>query len=224
MHTGRGQVVELVLEDGLRQARISCSADLVPSPGQYLLGGIFSSDPLPVSLFSTESSPRGFITGSPVPETWTPGTELALRGPLGRGFSLPPTAGKVAFVPFDDFSARLRGLIRPALAQGAAVVLLNNSDGEHLPHEVEVQPISTLDDILSWADFIAIDVFRESLPELRERLGGKNRSSFKGEAQVLIYAPVPCGGFAECGVCAVTLKSGWRLACKHGPVFGLGEI
>jgi len=233
MHTGKGQVVELVLQDGFRLARIACAADLVPSLGQYLLASAASfMDPLPVSLYSTESTPRGvmmeawsqFIAAAPIPETWMPGTELALRGPLGRGFSLSPTAGKVALVPFDDSSARLRGLIQPALAQGAAVVLLSDSDGEHLPDEVEVQPLSVLEDILSWADYIAFDVSRESLPELRERFRGKYHSSGKGEAQVLIYAPVPCGGIADCGVCSVNLKSGWRLACKDGPVFDLGEI
>lgn len=137
---------------------------------------------------------------------------------------MPPSARKVALAPFEGSSARLRGLIQPALAQGAAVVLLNDSDGEHLPDEVEVQPLSALDDILSWADYLAFDVTWERLPGLRERLGGRYQSSVKGEAQVLIYAPVPCGGVAECGVCAVTLRSGWRLACKVGPVFDLGEI
>lgn len=225
MHTGKGQVVELVLEDGFRQARISCPAELVPSAGQYLLGGAASSpDLLPVSLFSTESTPRGFIAGFPIPGTWTPGTELALRGPLGHGFSMPPSARRVALVPFGDSSAHLRGLIQPALAQGAALVLLSDSDGERLPDEVEVQPLSALDEVLAWADYIAFDVTRDGLPGLRERLGGKYQSSVKSEAQVLIYTPVPCGGVAECGVCAVALRSSWRLACKDGPVFDLGEI
>jgi hypothetical protein len=225
MHTGIGQVVELVLENGLREARIACPADLVPSAGQYLLAGSASaSDPLPVSLFSTESSPRGFTASAPIPEIWTPGTEITLRGPLGHGFTLPASARRVALVPFGDSPARLRGLIRPALAQGAAVVLLSDSDGESLPDEVEVQPFSALDEVLSWADYLAFDVLRESLPGLRERLGVKNQTLAGKDAQVLVYTPVPCGGVAECGVCAVTLKSSWRLACKDGPVFALGEI
>lgn len=225
MHIGKGQVVEWVLDNGFRQARIACPAELVPSPGQYLLGGtVSSSDPLPVSLFSTDSSPGGFITTAPVPESWTPGTELNLRGPLGHGFLLHPSARRVALVPFDDSFARLRGLIRPGLAQGAAVVLLSDSDGENLPDEVEVQPISTLGDILSWADYIAVNVTRENLLGLMERFGKMNQSSVKREAQVLVNTPVPCGGVAECGVCAVALRTGWRLVCKDGPVFGLGEI
>jgi NAD(P)H-flavin reductase len=40
----------------------------------------------------------------------------------------------------------------------------------------------------------------------------------------LVVAPMPCGGLAECGVCAVTTRRGWKLACKDGPVFDLGEL
>ena len=225
MHTGKGQVLELILESGLRHAQISCPADMVPSPGQYLLAGIASpSDPLPVPLFSTESTPGGFIASAPIPDFWTPGTIITLRGPLGRGFELPGSARKLALVPFDVSPARLRSLIQPALKQGAAVVLVSDSDGERLHDEVEVQPFSVLEDVLAWADYIAFDVGRERLPELRERLGGKKQVSVKGDAQVLVYTPVPCGGIAECGVCAVVTKSSWKLACKDGPVFDLEEL
>lgn len=137
---------------------------------------------------------------------------------------MPTSARRLALVPFGDSSVRLRGLIQPALTQGAAVVLLSHSDGERLPDEVEVQPFSALDEVLSWADYIALDVARDGLPELRERLVGLDQASVKKEAQVLVHASVPCGGVAECGVCAVSLRSGWRLACKDGPVFGLGDI
>ncbi len=225
MRNDKAQVVEISLGFGHLEARISCPADLVPSPGQYLLAGDASAfDPLPVPLFHTESTTGGFITCSPIPRLWTPGTEIVLRGPLGRGFDLPVTARKVALVPFEDSPSRLKGLVTLAMKQGAAVVLVSDSDGDYLPDEVEVQPFSVLEDVLAWADYIAFDVLRERLPELRERLGGKNQVSVKREAQVLIYTPVPCGGIAECGVCAVVTKSGWKLACKDGPVFDLGEF
>lgn len=225
MHTGKGQVVELVLDDGQRLARISCPADLLPAPGQYLLAGIASpSDPLPVPLFSTESTPQGFTASAPIPETWLPGTEIVLRGPLGRGFELPASSRKVALVPFDEGPARLKALIRPALGQGAAVVLVSDSDGEHLPDEVEIQPFSVLEEVLAWADYIAFDVSRENLPGLRERLEKVKQVPAGREAQVLVRTPVPCGGVAECGVCAVRLKSSPKLACKEGPVFDLREV
>jgi len=225
MYTGKGQIVELILENGFRHARISCAGNLIPSPGQYLLAGTASqSDLLPVSLFSTESTSESFIASAPIPENWTPGTELTLRGPLGRGFALPPSARKVALVAFDDSPARLQGLMRMALKQGAAVVLVCDLNESYVPDEVEVQPLSALGEVVAWADYVAFDVAREKLFDLKEMIGGQNQISIKGEAQVLIRTAMPCGGVAECGVCAVTLKSGWKMACKDGPVFDWGEF
>ena len=224
MHTGKGQVVELIFRNGLHQARIACPMNLIPSAGQYLLAGSASNDPLPVPLFYTDSSSSGFITASPVPAVWDPGQEVYLRGPLGRGFTMPMSARKVALVAFDDSFVHVYGLISQALKRGAAVVLVYDAETDGLPDEVEIQPLSTLEEVMQWADYAAFDVERERLPGLRERLGGQNQISVKGEAQVFLHAPVPCGGIAECGVCSVVLKSGWRLACKDGPVFDLSEI
>jgi dihydroorotate dehydrogenase electron transfer subunit len=233
MYVGKGQVVELILDNGFRHARISCAGNLIPSPGQYLLAGSASqSDPLPVSLFSTDSAPesgnmpplRYFIACAPIPENWTPGTELTLRGPLGHGFTLPTSARKVVLVAFDDSPARLQELMRHALKQGAAVVLVCDSSEIHMPDEVEIQPLSALREAVEWADYTAFDVARENLPKLKEILGEQNQMSVKNEAQVLIRTPMPCGGVAECGVCAVTLKSNWKLSCKDGPVFDWSEF
>ena len=232
MHTGTGQVLELILEDGIRHVRVSCSSSLVPAPGQYLLAGDGSPAPLPVPLFHTDSAPQGFIATGSIPDSWSPGMSLYLRGPLGQGFSLPLSARRVGLIPFDVSPSRLRALIRPALRQGAAVVLLGSSSIDHLPDEVEVQPMSALRDIIGWADFLAIDVSHDDLNQLRERLGKGDQIAVgrvdvglgRTEAQVLIDTPIPCGGVAECGVCAVTLRSTWKLVCKDGPVFDWREI
>ena len=224
MHTGKGQVVELILQNGFRHMRISCTANLIPAPGQYLLAGTASNDPLPVPLFYTDSSTEGFITASPLPASWTPGREIYLRGPLGHGFTLPSSARKVALVAFDVSFLRLYGLISQALLQTAAVVLVCDVDADGLPHEVEIQPLSALDEVIQWADYIAFDVERESLPGLRERLIGLKQIAIRSEAQVFIHASVPCGGIVDCGVCSVVLRSGWKLACKDGLVFDLREI
>jgi len=221
---GTGQVVETLLEDGFRLARISCAANLIPSAGQYTLAGAASDAPLPVPLFHTDSAPEGFITASPETESWNPGQRLFLRGPLGRGFNVPLSARKVALIAFDGSPIRLRGLIRPGLNQGAAVVLVGNFSVEQLPDEVEAQPLAALPDILDWADCLAFDVARENLFELRETLGALKQLPALEEAQVLIRTSVPCGGVAECGVCAVSLKFGWKLACKDGPVFEWKEL
>ena len=222
MHVGNGSITELTLEEGCLYARLSCPDVLVPAPGQYLLASDGSDSPLPVPIFYTDFAPGGFIT--PANGYWKPGDSLHLRGPLGRGFNVPPGARRIALIAFDDAPVRLRGLIRPALAQNASVVLLSNSLGDGLPDDVEVQPLSAVGDVLKWADYIALDVNRENLPGLRQKLLEQNRLAAAKDAQVLIHTAMPCGGIAECGVCAVSTKSAWKLACKDGPVFDLREL
>ena len=224
MSAGKGQVLELILEDGFRYARVTCPPNLVPEPGQYLLASDGTDSPLPVPLYYTDSAPQGFVAVTPAASRWVPGLMLDLRGPLGRGFSMSLAARKVGLVAFDDSPARLRGLIRPALKQEAAVVLVSSSAPDNLPDDVEVQPLSTLNEILAWADYVAFDVARENLHQLQEQVGKQNQVIARLGAQVLVRTPVPCGGIAECGVCAVTLKSEWKLACKDGPVFDWGEL
>ena len=222
MNAGNGRVVEVILADGYRYARIACPEKLIPGPGQYLLASDSSDAALPVPIFYTDSAPQGFTTL--VPNSWSPGRILQLRGPLGRGFTLPFSARKIGLVALDDAPARLRGLIQPALKQDASVVLLCGQSGDDVPDEVEVQPLSALEDILPWADYLALDVDRNNLQPLVERLRQQNSPSVIQQAQVLIRTPMPCGGIAECGSCAVVTKSGWQMACKDGPVFDLREI
>ncbi len=231
MHTGRGRIVELILQDGQRAARISCPAELIPAPGQYALVSDGSNAPLPVPLFVTDSAPDSVavapwrhFTASPVPDHWMPGIEIALRAPLGNGFKLPASARKIALVAFDVPPSRLRGLIRPALSRGAAVVFVGDLPVENLPDDVEAQPMSALGEVIEWADYAAFDVTREDLTGWVERLRELNQASTWKEAQVFIQTPVTCGGVAECGVCAIVTKSGWKMACKDGPVFALGEL
>lgn len=219
MHTGNGRIAETILEDGQHFVRISCPPNLIPAPGQYLLAGGASDSLLPVHIFYTESTPDGCVGALPGQVVWKPGDAIALRGPLGRGFELPAAARKVALVAFHDPSVRLGGLIRLALNRGAAVVVVSDFAGERLPDDVEVQPFSGLAEVLAWADFTAFDTARENLRELRERLGSLWQAPAVRAAQVLVRTPIPCGGIADCGVCAVSLRSGWRLACKDGPVF-----
>ncbi len=224
MHTGKGQVSELILEDGYRHVRVSCPSNLIPSPGQYMLAGDASDAPLPVSLFHTDSAPQGFIAAAPIPDSWNPGAELYLRGPLGHGFDLPLSARKVGLIAVDVSPARLRGLIQPALKQGAAVVLVCKSTVDNLPDEVEVHPMSALNEIVEWADYLAFDAAREDLNQLKEGLGKLKQVAAGKESQILVRTAIPCGGVAECGICAITLKSSWKLACKDGPVFQWREL
>ncbi len=224
MSQGLGQVVEVFWETKSAAARIACPPEMIPAPGQYLQASAASDSPLPVPVFSAGVSADGFLAAPPLPTAWTPGTRLHLRGPLGRGFALPVSARRAALAALGDSPARLLPLIAQALRQGAAVTLLCERAPADLPAEVEVQPLSALTEAFAWADYCALDAARESSAEVRSMLGVEEQARAGNEAQILVRAPMPCGGLADCGVCALTVTRGWKMACKDGPVFDLREL
>jgi hypothetical protein len=210
MHTGTGKIIEISL-DG---ARIECPPNLIPAPGQVLLAHADrSSAPIACPVFSSGSTADGFIAAPPIPSEWIPGTPLYLRGPLGRGFDLPRAARKIALIALDDHPLRLMGMIRLALAQGAMISLACDHPPREIPLAVEIVPSSSAHELIAWADMIAVDVQRAAIEKL-------SALKLPSHAQVLIAAPMPCGGIAECGVCAVNGK----LACKDGPVIAIHEV
>jgi dihydroorotate dehydrogenase electron transfer subunit len=233
MHRAKGCIEEIYLE-GRIAARISCPSALAPAPGQYLLATC-RSDPdaaLAQPLYSAGECRGGFFAAPPLPAHWLPGADLDLRGPLGRGFSLPPSARRVALAAFDGSCARVLALLEPALTGGAGVVLLSDQPPEGLPAALEILPLAALAETAPWADYLALEVRRENLPELVDLLlpnikesyaHGKSLPARAGRAQALVDTPLPCGGLAECGACTVSLRPGTplKLACKDGPVFDL---
>lgn len=231
---GTGELVELYLESGHTGGRLLCPQNLIPKPGQYLLAhDLASTAPLPAPVFNAGSTPGGFRIAPPIPQTWQPGNSLLLRGPLGCGFALPLSARRVALVSLGETSARLKPLLVAALDQDASVALVSDLDLPDLPNEVEIRPLTALREITQWTDYMALDVPREALPGLRQMLGLGEQAKVRfarpepwraGGAQVLVVTPMPCGGIAECGVCAVTVRHGWKLACKDGPVFDLKAL
>ena len=95
---------------------------------------------------------------------------------------------------------------------------------DDLPLQVEVQPLRALAEVCGWADYLAFDAARESIPLLRQTLETIGLLKIRGESQVLIRTPMPCGGLAECGVCTVEVRGDPQLACVDGPVFDLKSV
>jgi hypothetical protein len=89
---------------------------------------------------------------------------------------------------------------------------------------VEVHPLGELPGALAWMDFLVVDVALEDLSVLRKRLGLSRDRRLPCLAQALIYAPMPCGGVGECGVCAAPARRGWVLPCMDGPVIDLSRL
>jgi hypothetical protein len=225
MRTAEAEILELSLEGDLPAARLACPPGLVPAPGRYLLAARpGTDDPLPVPLFAARVTPDGFLAAPPVPADWAPGTRLRLRGPLGGGFNPPPAARRVALAALGETPSRLLALLPAVLGQGAALTLLWERPFGSLPAEVEVQPPAALPEVCAWADYLALDLPRARLAELPDLLGWNLPGALPPAAQVLVETPLPCGGLAECGVCAVEVRRSWKLACKDGPVFDLAEL
>lgn len=155
---------------------------------------------------------------------WQPGDALHVRGPLGKGFRLPANAQRVALAALDTTPAPLLPIIGKGLAQGAAVALFGDLPSEPLPAAVEVRPLSELADEVFWADYLALSLQADILPWLHLHLTVPPHALRRAPIEVLVHAPMPCGGLAECGVCAVEGRHHPILICKHGPVLPLRNV
>jgi dihydroorotate dehydrogenase electron transfer subunit len=221
------RIIEIALDaSGRLAARIACPAAAVPAPGRFSLAVVIGDTDavLPVTLFASQSSTHGFWAAPPLPSSWIPGLNLRLRGPLGKGFSLPASTRRLALAAGGDSNARLASLAQQAAAQGADIAWFTDLPLPTLPASQEVNPLSLLPDAPAWADFLALDLPLVSLPGLRAALGLPPERRLPCPAQALLRTPMPCGGVADCGACAVPARRGWKLACQDGPVFDLDEL
>ena len=220
------QLLEVQLAgEGLVAGRIPCPPRMNIRLGQYLAASAPAlNDTLPTALFPAGLDGETILLAPPLPAAWLPGTALKLRGPLGKGFRLPPQARRLALAALDAHPYRLLPLIPLALAQGMEIALFTPLIPAGLPPQVEVLPVQSLPEAPAWADYLAIDVPAAGLPGLRARLGLKPGQMLAPHAEALVLASTPCAVRAECGVCAVKTRAGWRFACKDGPVFDLAQL
>lgn len=224
-----GNISEFQLSaEGEKTARITCPPKAIPAPGQYLLAHTAEDPEAPLAevLFSAGRDPGSFIAAPPIPPSWQLGTSLHLRGPLGKGFRLPGAIRNLALVTLGDTLTRLLPLL--PLADNAALFTASPSplfsSSPFLPLALEINPLADLPAALAWADFLALDVPLERLPDLPKLLGLSNDRYLPCPAQALVLTPMPCGGLADCGVCAVGRGHNVRLACTEGPVFDLKDL
>lgn len=219
------RLMEVRLEEGSLAGRIERPAGLRMLPGQYLLGWSGAWDePLAAVLFPAGVEDGALNLCPPLPQSWAAGMPLRLRGPLGQGFRLPASARRVAVASLAGGLSRLRLLVQQALLQGASVSIFADGLPQRLAAEVEIQPLDELPSAPAWADYLALELPVDRVPDLRARLALKPGQPCPCAAEALLLAPMPCGGASACGACAVATKSGLKLACKDGPVFALNEL
>jgi hypothetical protein len=222
-----GRVSEIRLGSGSHlEACIICPENAIPSAGQYLLA-FDQDDPdavLSIPLFAVEKSNRGFWAAPLFPVNWGPGTKLNLIGPLGHGFDLPRNFQCLGLVALGETVSRLMPLVNQATQTHAGMTLYTDLTLPMLPAALEVSPLASIKDSLDWPDFMALDVPMDCLPHLRVTLGLSDRALVPCPAQVLVTTPMPCGGMAQCGACALPVWRGWKLVCEDGPVFDLNLL
>jgi dihydroorotate dehydrogenase electron transfer subunit len=217
-------------------------AHLAAQPGQFVMAWLPDVNVRPFSLVCAEPVTLSIARVGPFTEAvhcLRPGDRLWLRGPLGRGFSLPAPAahgGRLLFVAGGYGAAPLHFLAARATAAGwvvqvvigarsAAEVILA---GEFRALGAEVQP-ATDDGSLGFHGLAteaaeallttAGDPFRavyacgpEPMLAAVERLARAHRLP----AQLSYERAMRCA-FGVCGTCS---RDGW-LVCKDGPVKAL---
>jgi dihydroorotate dehydrogenase electron transfer subunit len=223
MRSYMGWVREIRQVSGGQAASIACSPSAMPAPGRYLLAAE-SDSILRTPLFLGEVLADGFLAAPPLPLNWQPGTELRLSGPVGRGFSLPQGVQRLALAAWGDSLARLLPLVELPAARAAAVAVFTDAALPSLPAKVEASPLSALPEALPWADFLAVDISIDSLSELRRSLGLAAGQRLPCAGGALVLSPMPCVGLADCGVCALPARRGFKLLCKDGPVVDLADL
>jgi len=166
----------------------------------------------------------GFTSAPGAPASWEPGTVLSLRKLAGRGFTIPATSQHLLLAALGDGIERLLPLIHQALENRSEVALCTDVWTPSLPVAVEVHPLSALPGAIEWADALCCELPLEQLAVLRQVLGLDSGDRLIFHAEALIETPMPCGGIADCGVCAVKGRRKWKYSCRDGPVFDLNEL
>jgi NAD(P)H-flavin reductase len=213
------EIIEVRHEpSGIRGARFEAGVLAGARPGQYVQAHleVDTAAAAPISLYHV-GLPDDRLFFGPVPDDWLPGRRVWLRGPLGKGFYLPQGVKRLALTAVGGTADRLLPLT--GLAEGAAVALFTDGPVSGLPAAFEVSPLAALKENIAWPDFIALDVPLEVVGQLPGLTGLSSRTPPPCPVQALVTAPMPCGGLAQCGVCAVSTGRGrYKLVCEDGPV------
>ncbi len=177
--------------------------------------------PARTALFPTRLDPQGFSAEMPDGLDWPLGADLDLLTPVGTGFSPPASARRWLLAAIGVPPGRLLPLLQLGLVRGAAVVLSAPVAAGELPPAVEV--VVDPSEATAWADFLAVDLVPEAVPDLRRHLLRADPDApLPRDVQALVTPPMPCG-LGLCGACAVDGR-GWKLACLDGPVFDLHTL
>ncbi len=215
-------IKEIPVDESRSRLQITPVLPLLAQPGQYYRAfaeGTGQVIPVPLYPFTVESD--SMVLCGKIP-SWQVGTTLLLEGPYGKGFSNSMNSRRLCIHAMEkNLEERLYSLAGQALHNSADVVWVSDELTLDLPPQIEVLKQSDLGNAIQWSDSCALAVPLARLPNIPDELAIKPAD--RAKVEVLIDAPNVCGN-AQCGVCAVETRNGWKLACKDGPVFPYREL
>jgi hypothetical protein len=232
MKTGQVFVSKIYMNGSAVCLQFDPAFQTVIQPGQYISART-DGDILPATLFPCGMNGRDFTTIQTIPLTWQPDVSLSIRYPLGKGFAIPPSARRLLMVSAGDNPLRLLPAAGKVLAEGGEAALFSHNLPGQISPEIELLTRDELADACVWADCIIGDISIDHLAVWKSmvtrtaRVDSWKTTSSAGslrDIQVLVDTPMTCHGTAECGVCAVKTRHGWKNACSDGPVFQLAEL
>ncbi len=168
------------------------------------------------------------------------GDTLDILGPFGRPFELGRQTKALFLIGEGPGLAALMFLAREVLARGGAATLLAGAAEAALlpppfllPGAIEYQSVAgtttqlfgqpEITTTIAWADQLCAALPVSQVPLLRDTIRRGRIHFERSFASVLLDADIPCG-IGACGVCALHIRKGTRLACVDGPVFALHDI
>ncbi len=196
-------------------------------PGQYFKlrlpqrEELISATVFPV--FGNETHLQMMTLGQP---KWLAGEEVELFGAFGNGFTLPEHPSRIGVcIPAGTSAISVLPYLNLALSAAHEVTLLTDSFFSGLLAEVEVLPLSHSREVFKWADRLAcVARLADVHPVANAVLPLRPRISKPSEDEMLVLCEAPCSGLAACQMCALQTRSGWKHACKEGPVFRLADM
>jgi NAD(P)H-flavin reductase len=229
MKTLSGTITRIWGTFGQLAADITCAGNMIIVPGQYL--SITTPDQItaiPNICFPIHINDE-ILQVSPIPNEWHPSQKVEVRGPFGHGFSIPQISKKVCLVSWDQHPNRLMDMLKKTIREQREIILVwdafqQTEDSLSIPEDVEIMGLQNLDDAIRWADFIGMDSPINLLSEVARHKSILQSGVLTCPIQILVSTSMPCLGIADCGICSIPVKKGYKLTCKDGPVFDFGEL
>ncbi len=192
-------------------------------PGQFLMARSVN-DILPVPLFPCGIQGVQYTSPLSGNRHWNVGDKFSISLPHGRGFDVSGRSRRLLMISTTSTPLRLFPVAAGVIQNGGEAALYTMNLPDQVPLEMELLSLEQLTDAVSWADCIIGDASLDQMVNWRNELLGGRSSTAYPNTQLLIDTPLVCAGKAECGVCAIKTKHGWKKACTDGPVFNLSEL